>query len=106
MRGPPDAELTSAQRQQQQQAAPPVKPRLSSINLRDPDALAEEVERSASSSRTAVLNLGNVWADCRAFGNWGVARYRREKEEYARQVRAEREIEELQHCTFQPVTNR
>lgn len=35
-----------------------------------------------------------------------VARYRREKDEYLRQARAEREIEELEKCTFQPIVNK
>lgn len=54
----------------------PPKPRLN-LNLKDPQSITSEV-----------------------------ARYRREKEGYARQARAEREIEELEKCTFQPLVNK
>jgi hypothetical protein len=54
----------------------PAKPRLH-MNLKAPESMTEDIER-----------------------------YRREKEEFIRQVKAEREIRELQQCTFHPTTNR
>lgn len=95
------------------------KPKLH-LNLRDPEALAADVERCVLCLCLCVGCLRACWLLdemmvcrdpllsvhlrplARACVPVCVCRYRREKEELRRQTKAEQEIQELEGCTFAP----